>query len=141
MLSWGNNGNNSFQFSAFPVSQTNLRRRVPGKIRARQLNKARYNPMKTKRPNTPEILETNMDTKDMDKTKTPLSVKVCERFRPSCLFYKQSVVHTTPLESQTGQIKTGLGDIQIHKSKQGRLTFCQTGTCPNPNLTFTLNQK
>ena len=61
-----------FQFSAPPVTQTNARKRSPGKIRARQSNKARYNPMKTKRPNTPETPVTNMDTTDMDKTEAAI---------------------------------------------------------------------
>ena len=64
---------NTFQFSAPPVTQTNPRKRAPGKIRARWSNKARYNPMKTKRPNTPDLPVTNMATMDSDKTKAPLS--------------------------------------------------------------------
>ena len=35
VLPWGNDGNSSFQFSAPPVTQTNPRKRVPHKIRAR----------------------------------------------------------------------------------------------------------
>ena len=47
-------------------------------------NKARYNPMKTKRPNTPDTPVTHMDTTDMEKTKVPLSIKVCDRLGPTC---------------------------------------------------------
>ena len=72
VLQWGN----TFQFSAPSVTQTNTRKRVPGKRRARWSNKARYNPMKMKRPNTPDLPVPNMDTMDSEKTKVPLSVKV-----------------------------------------------------------------
>ena len=72
---WSNNGN-TFQFCAPPMTQNNPRMRAPGKIRARWSNKTRYNPMKTKRPNTPEKSVTDMDITDMDKMKAPLSVKV-----------------------------------------------------------------
>ena len=50
VLPW-NNGN-TFQFSAPPMISRNLRKRAPGKIRARQSSKSRYNPMKARRPNT-----------------------------------------------------------------------------------------
>ena len=55
--------------------------------------------MKTKRPNTLDAPVTNMDMTDMNKTKVPLSVKVCDRFRPMCQFCKQSVPHPSPQES------------------------------------------
>ena len=71
VLPW-NNGN-TFQFSAPPMAQNNPRKRAPGKIRARQLNKSRYNPMKAKRPNAPETTMTNLDTIDTDK-KVPFPV-------------------------------------------------------------------
>ena len=99
VLPWGNNGNSSFKFSAPPVRQTNPRKRAPSKIRARWSNKATCNPMKTKRPNTPETPVTNMDITDMDKAKVPLPVKVCKQFRPSCSFCKQNVLHHSPQES------------------------------------------
>ena len=60
VLQWGN----TFQFSAPPMTKTNPRKKSPGKIRARWSNKARYNPMNTKRPNTPDIPVTNMDKTD-----------------------------------------------------------------------------
>ena len=50
VLSW-NNGN-TFHFSAPSMTQNNPRKRAPGKIGARWSSKSRYNPMKTKRPNT-----------------------------------------------------------------------------------------
>ena len=84
VLQW----DNSFQFSAPPATQTNLRKRAPSKIRARWSNKARYNPMKMKRLNTLDLPVANMDTTDSDKAKVPLTVKVCDRFGPMCQFYR-----------------------------------------------------
>ena len=87
-----------FQFSAPPMMQNNPRKRAPGKIRARWSNKSRYNPMKTKRPNTPEMTVNNLDTIDTDK-KVQISVKMCDRFGPSCSFCKQNILHPSPQES------------------------------------------
>ena len=84
VLQWGN----SLQVSTPPVTQTNLRKRAPGKIRARSSNKARYNPMNMKRPNTLDLPVTNMDTADSEKVKVPLSGKVCDKFGPMCQFCK-----------------------------------------------------
>ena len=55
-------------------------KRTPGKIRARLSNKARYNPMKIIRPNTPDLPVTNMDMMDSYKGNVPLSVRACYRF-------------------------------------------------------------
>ena len=96
VLQW-NNGN-MFQFSTPPMMQNNPRKRDPGKIRARWLNKSRCNPIKAKRPNTPEMTMNNLDTIDTDK-KAPLSVKVCNRFGPSCSICKQNNPHPLPQES------------------------------------------
>ena len=63
VLQWGN----TLRISAPPVTQTNPRKRTPGKIRARWSNKARYNPIKTKRPNTLDVPVTTMDMTDSDK--------------------------------------------------------------------------
>ena len=55
----------------------------------------------------------NLDTRDMDK-KAPLSVKVCNRFRPSCSFCKQNFLHPSPQESDWSEENcTG-----AHKNKQ-----------------------
>ena len=61
------------------MAQNNPRKGAPGKIRARWSNKSRYNPVKAKRPNTPDMMMTNLDTIDTDK-KVSLPVKVCDRF-------------------------------------------------------------
>ena len=81
------------------MTQTNPRKKALGKMRVRWSNKARYSPMKTKRPNTPDSLVTNKVTTDMDKMKVPLSVKVCDRFGPTCQSCKQSIPHPLPQES------------------------------------------
>ena len=48
--------------------------------------------MKAKRPSTPEMTMNNLDTIDTDK-KAPLSVKVYDRFGPSCSFCMQNILH------------------------------------------------
>ena len=52
--------------------------------------------MKMKRPNTPDLPLTKMNTTDLDKVKVPLSVKVCNRFGPMCQFCKQSAPYHSP---------------------------------------------
>ena len=96
VLPW--NYGNTFQFSAPPMTKNNPRKRAPGKVRARWVNKSRYNPMKAKRPNTQEMMMTNLDAIDIDK-KVPLPVKGCDRYGPSCSFYKQGVPHPLCQES------------------------------------------
>ena len=93
-----NNGN-AFQFSVPPMMQNNPGKRAPGKIRVRWSKKSRYNPMKTKRPNSPEITVNNLDTIDMDR-KVQLSVKVCDRFGPSYSFCKQNIPPPPPQEPE-----------------------------------------
>ena len=53
-------------FSSQPLRMMsrNPRKRAPGKMRARQSIKSRYNPIKVKRPNTPEIKVTELDAID-----------------------------------------------------------------------------
>ena len=50
-LPWNDGG--TFQFSAPPKTPRNPRKRTTGKIRTRWLGKNRFNPIKTRRPNTP----------------------------------------------------------------------------------------
>ena len=96
MLSWNND--NTFQFSDPLITQTIQERGLLEKIRARWLNKSRYNPMKAERPNTPEMMMTNLDTIGTDK-KVPLPVKVFNRFGPFYSFCKQGAPHPYPKES------------------------------------------
>ena len=93
----GINGN-TFQFYVPPMTQDNPRKRDPGKIRARWSNKSRYNPIKPKRPNTPETMMTKLDTIDIDK-KVPLQGKICDKYGPSCSFCKHGTPHPLPQES------------------------------------------
>ena len=44
----------AFQFSTPPKISRNLRKRTTGKIRTRWLGRNRFNPIKIRRPNTPE---------------------------------------------------------------------------------------
>ena len=55
--------------------------------------------MKTKRPNTPDLLVTNMHMTDSDKAKVPLSVNVCNRLGQMYQFCKQSSLHPSLQES------------------------------------------
>ena len=75
----------------------NPRKRPPVKIRARQLSKYRHNPMKARRPNTSETEMTDLDAIDTDN-KAPFPVMVCDKFGPSCSFYKQGAPHPSPQE-------------------------------------------
>ena len=55
--------------------------------------------MKIKRHNIPALPVTNMDITDLDKLKTPLSVKVCNRFGLMCQLCRQLTPHPSPKES------------------------------------------
>ena len=137
MLSW-NNGN-TFQFSTPPLPHNNPRKRAPGKIRARWSNKSRYNPMKAKWHNSPETTMTNLDTIDTGN-KVLLSVKVCDRFGPSCSFCKQNILHPSPQESDWSD-KDWTGAHKSTQKETGEITYYQIVTCPNPNLSPTQSQR
>ena len=134
MLPW--NSGNTFQFSAPQMTQTNPRKRAPGKIRARWSNKSRYNPMKTKRPNTPEMTVTNMDTRDMKK-KVPLSVKVCKMFGLSCSSCKQNILYISPQESDWS---LDWGNINTQK-QTGETNLLSDWGLPKPQSNLNLNWK
>ena len=92
----------SFLFPIHPVTkttQTNPGKMASGKIRARWSIKARYKPMRPKRPNTLDLALTNTDMMGSNKVMVSLSVKVCHRFGPMCQFCKQSTQHPSPQES------------------------------------------
>ena len=129
-LQW--NSGNIFQFSAPPMKSRNPRREALVKIRARSLNKSRYNPMKTKMPNTPEIKVRDLDAIDMDN-KAPSPVRACEKFRHHAHFVSM-MFHIPLLRSQIGQAKIGKEQRQRQRKRHGRLTYCQIGICLNPNL-------
>ena len=94
--------------------------------------------MKTKRPNTPETPVTNMDITDMDKAKLPLSVKVCERFGPSCSFCKQNILHPSPQESDWLDRDWTAGHTNTQK-QIGETNLLSNWDLTKPNLTPTLN--
>ena len=89
-----NDGNN-VQFSAPPKMLRNLRKHTSGKIRTRWSGRNWFNPIKVRRPNTP-------DTKVSDLNKTdivvPIPRKACDNFGLSCSYCKQGVLHPSPQE-------------------------------------------
>ena len=88
------------------MTSRNSRKRAPGKIRAQQLSKSRYNPIKVRRPNTPETKVTGLDAIDTDN-KAPFPVRVCDNFGPSCSFCKQGAPHPSPQESEWSSEEMG----------------------------------
>ena len=106
-----------------PMTQNNPRKRDPGKNRARWLNKSRYNPMKAKRPDTPEMMMTNLDTIDIDK-KMPLPVKICDRYGLSCSFCNQGTPHPLPQESDWSD-EDWDGTIAKAQKQTGKMGFAQ----------------
>ena len=62
------------------------------------MGKNRFNPIKTRRPNTPEAKVSDLDTIDAD-IETPVPVKSCDRFGLSCSYCKQGALHPSPQES------------------------------------------
>ena len=114
------------------MTQNNLRKRAPVKIRTSWSNKSRYNSMKAKRPYTPEMMMTNVDTIDIDK-KASLSVKGCDRYGLSCSNCKQGAPHPLPQESDWSD-KDRDGTKSKAGKEPGELTYYQIGICPNPNL-------
>ena len=122
---------NTFQFSAPPVTQTKPRNRATGKIRARWSNKARYNPMKTKRSNTPEISVINMDTwQTQTKWRCHFQLK-CVKGLDHLVNFASSLFHIPyQKESDWTDEDWTEGHTKNTKSQQGRLIFYQTGSCP-----------
>ena len=102
-----------------------------GKIRSRWSGGNRFNPIKAKRPNTPEAKVSDQDAIDAD-IETPVPVKACNRFRLSCSYSKQGALILHP-KNQTGIAKTGMELRTKERKRQKSLTYCQTGTCQNPN--------
>ena len=91
--------------------------------------------MKMKRPNTPDVPVTNMHMTDLDKMKTPLSVKVCNRFGQMCQFCKQSIPHPSPQESDWID-EDWTGEQTKTQKPVGETNLL---TCPHINTTLTLN--
>ena len=87
--------------------------------------------MKTKRPNTLETSVTQIDMTDTDKMKAPPSVKVCKRFGPSCQFWKQSVLHPSPQESDCLDEDWSRGLINTQK-QTGETNLLSDWDLPKP---------
>ena len=77
---------------------TNPRKRTTGKIRTRWLGRNRFNPIKIRRPNTPETKVSDLDRVDTD-IKVPILTKACNRFGLPCYYCEQGVLHPSPQES------------------------------------------
>ena len=84
-LPWNNDS--MFQFFAPPKMPRNPRKRTAGKIRTRWSGKNRFNPINTRRPNTPEAKVSDLDTIDAD-IEAPVLVKACNKFGLSCSYCK-----------------------------------------------------
>ena len=88
--------NNTFQFSTPSKMPRYLTKQTTGKIRTRWLSRNQFNPIKTKRHNTPDIKVSELDRVDI---KAPILIKACDSFSLSCLYCKQGVLHPFPQES------------------------------------------
>ena len=90
------NEGNAFQFSAPPKVPRNPRKHTTGKIRTRWSGRNRFNPIKMRRPNTPDTKVLGLDRIDI---KAPILAKACDSFGLSCSYCKQGVLHPSPQES------------------------------------------
>ena len=74
----------------------NPRKQTTGKIRTRWLGRNMFNPIKMRRPNTP-----NTKVSELDKVyiKAPIQTKACDRFGLLCSYFKQGALHSLPQES------------------------------------------
>ena len=88
-LPWNNDS--TFLFSA-PPRMSRIQKRTTCKIRTRWLGKNRFNPIKTRRPNTPEAKVSDLDTIDID-IEAPLPVKACNRFGLLCSYCEQGALN------------------------------------------------
>ena len=113
VFQWGN----SFQFSTPPVTQTNPRKRAPGKIRVRWSNKARYNPTKMTRPKTLDLSVTDMDMMDSDSGGTIFSQIVQWIWTEQCFSFASNPLYIPHPKSQTRQMEIGLGNKQKHRNQ------------------------
>ena len=84
-----------FQFSAPPKMPRNPRNRTTGKITTRWLGKNRFNPIKTRRPNTPEAKVSDLDMINTN-IEAPVPVKVCDRFGLLCSYCEWGALHPSP---------------------------------------------
>ena len=74
----------------------NPRKQTTGKIRTRWSGRNRFNPLKTKRPNTPDTKVLELDKIDI---KTSIPAKACDGFSLPCSYCKWGALHPSPQES------------------------------------------
>ena len=91
MMPW--HEGNMFQFSTPSKTLRNPRKQTTGKIRTRSSGRNRFNPIKTRMPNTPDTKVSELDTIDI---KTPIPTKMCGRFGLSCSYCEQGALHPSP---------------------------------------------
>ena len=128
------NSGSAFQFSVPPMMPRNSRRRTTGKIRTRWLGKNRFNPIRFRKPNNPDIKVTERDTIDID-IKAPLPIKACDRFGLSCSFCKQGSLHPLPQESDwSSEDWDGTKPKRKEKSKETNLLSDWDLPKPQPNI-------
>ena len=90
------NNSNMVQFSAPPKMLRNLRKWSTSKIRTRWAEIA-SNPIKTRRPNTPDTKASELDRVDI---KAPIPKKACGSFSLSCSYSMQGTPHPLPQEPE-----------------------------------------
>ena len=90
------NDGSMFQFSTPPKMPRNPRKQTTGKIRTRWLGRNRLNPIKMRRPNTPDTKVSELDKIDI---KALILTKSCDRFCLSCSYCEQGAPHPSPQES------------------------------------------
>ena len=93
MMPW--NDGNVFQFSYPPKMPRNPRKWTTGKIRTRWLGRNRFNPIKMRRPSSPDSKVSYLDKIDI---KAPVLTKACDRFSLSCSYCKWGALHPSPQE-------------------------------------------
>ena len=67
------------------------------KIRTKWSGRNRFNPIKTRRANTPETKMSDLDKIDTD-IKAPKVMKACDTFGLSCSYCEQGALHSSPEE-------------------------------------------
>ena len=108
-----NNGS-AFQFSAHPKMPRKPRKRTTGKMRTRWFGRTRFNPIKMRRPNTPD---TKVSELDKINIMAPILTKVCDRLGLSCSYCKQDTLHPSSQETE-GPARIGMVPKLNQKKRQ-----------------------
>ena len=118
------NDGSAFQFSALPKTSRYPRKRTTGKIRTKWSSRNRFDPIKTRRPNTPDIKVSELD-KIYTDIKAQIQTKACERFGLSCSYCEQGAPHPLPQESDWSS-KDWDGTKAKGKEETNSLMYCDT---------------